>query len=192
MKINQAEFVKSSTSKSNFPEFQYPEFAFIGKSNVGKSSLINYITGRKNLVKTGSRPGVTQLINFFLINKKISFVDLPGYGFAKVPDRIRKRFKPMINEYFENRENLKAVFLLIDARRDTTPYEFELITKLSELKIPICIVMTKADKLSKNKAASSRAKIAKSLEIDKEWIIATSVLKNTGKNEILSIIGELI
>lgn len=188
MKIKTAEFIKSATKNSGYPNYIFPEFAFIGKSNVGKSSLINMITGRKSLVKTGSRPGVTQLINFFLINNNTSIVDLPGYGFAKVPERIRKNFYPMIKEYFSSRENLKAVFVLVDSRRDVTDKEKEIITLLSDNNIPTCIVMTKSDKLSKNQLNKQRFKTAKSLGIEIDWIICSSVLKNTGKKEILEII----
>ncbi|MBN1500879.1 MAG: YihA family ribosome biogenesis GTP-binding protein [Spirochaetes bacterium] len=190
MRIIKADFVKSALKPEQYPKYNHPECAFIGKSNVGKSSLINMITNRKNLVKTGSKPGMTQMINFFLINDKYSFVDLPGYGFAKAPENVRKQFKPMIETYFKNRENLKIVFLLIDCRREVTDIEKNMITLLSSLKIPTAIIMTKTDKLTKNQNAQNTFRIADQLNIEKEWIIHASALKNTGKREIISLINE--
>lgn len=192
MKINNAEFIKSCNDSSKYPVYNYPEFAFMGRSNVGKSSLINYLTNRKSLVKTGSTPGVTQMVNFFLINDKLSFVDLPGYGYAKVPIRVKKAFIPMIKNYFKSRENLRVVFMLIDCRRDPGEQEKKIISLLSELEIPTGIILTKTDKLNRNKLNANKFSIAKSLKIEIDWMIETSTLKKTGKHEILSLINNYI
>ena len=110
MKIKNANFVKSCTKVADLPNYPYPEFAFFGRSNVGKSSLINMLMGRKKLVRTGSKPGVTRTINIFVANEKISIVDLPGYGYSKVPHELKKKFLPMIKNYINKRENLKLAF----------------------------------------------------------------------------------
>lgn len=168
MKIKSASFLKSCTGFSQFPAYDHPEFAFFGRSNVGKSSLLNMILGQKDLVKTGSRPGVTQTINFFIVNDNRSFVDLPGFGYAKLPMTIKKKLMPMIVEYIEKRENLKLAFLLIDIRRIPGVYEKDLIELLAKNKIPVVITLTKCDKLSKNQRHKYISEIQKSLEIEKD------------------------
>ena len=152
MRIKNTIFIKSTTKISQFPTYTYPEIAFMGRSNTGKSSLINMICGRKNLVKTGSKPGVTKMINFFTADERMSIADLPGYGYAKLPGHLKKTFIPMINSYIQNRENLKLAFLLIDIRRIPDHHEIEIIASLTNNKTPVAIALTKSDKLSKNKA----------------------------------------
>jgi GTP-binding protein len=150
MKVVSAEFIKSATEPSQYPEGILPEIAFAGKSNVGKSSLINTITQRKNLARTSSTPGCTQLINFFTVNNQLSFVDLPGYGFAKVPEAVRKNWKPMIEKYLTERNSLRLVILILDIRRDPSAEELAFIHWLRLYNIPFLFVLTKIDKLSKN------------------------------------------
>jgi GTP-binding protein len=190
MNIKKAYFLTSCVKSSQFPAFSYPEFAFFGRSNVGKSSLLNMILGQKGLVKTGARPGVTQTINFFIVNDNRSFADLPGIGYAKLPLSVKKKFMPMIKEYITSRDNLKLAFVLIDARRTPGDYEHDLLNLLIENKIPIAITLTKCDKLSKNELAKSIADISNTLEIDKKSIFITSTKTNTGRKELLSLIDE--
>ena len=190
MKIKSASFLKSCADPSQFPEFNYPEFAFFGRSNVGKSSLLNMILGQKNLVKTGSRPGVTKMINFFIANDNLSFADMPGFGYAKLPMEIKKKFLPMIKEYIDKRENLALAFLLIDIRRVPGDYEREIISLLTNNKISVVITLTKCDKLSNNQRSKSIASIQKALGIDKDSIFLTSAETGEGKKELLGIIGE--
>jgi GTP-binding protein len=190
MKIKNVSFLKSCTNFSQFPEFDYPEFAFFGRSNVGKSSLLNMILGQKNLVKTGSRPGVTKMINFFIANDNISFADMPGIGYAKLPMEIKKKFLPMIKEYIDKRENLKMAFLLIDIRRVPGDYERDIISMLTNNKISVVITLTKCDKLSNNQRSKSIGNIQKALGIDKDSIFLTSAETGEGKKELLKIIGE--
>lgn len=191
MKINSALFLKSCTSPDQFPEFDYPEFAFFGRSNVGKSSLLNMILSKKDLVKTGSRPGVTTMVNFFIVNENKSFVDLPGFGYAKLPAPIRKKFMPLIREYIDKRVNLKAAFLLIDIRRTPGDYEEEILSLLTNKEIPVAITITKADKLSKNQRGKRLKEIEKSLGINSDSIFLTSATTGEGKQNILQIISEL-
>jgi len=153
MKIASAEFIKSAVEPSHYPQGIFPEIAFAGRSNVGKSSLINSITQRKNLARTSSTPGCTQLINFFTVNNQLSFVDLPGYGFAKVPASIRKNWKPMIEKYLTERKTLRLVILIVDIRRDPSAEELAFIQWLHMYNIPFLFVLTKIDKLSRNQRA---------------------------------------
>ncbi|HIP35249.1 MAG TPA: YihA family ribosome biogenesis GTP-binding protein, partial [Crocinitomix sp.] len=151
MKINTAEFVISNTDIKKCPDPILPEYAFIGRSNVGKSSLINMLTNHKKLAKISSKPGKTQLINHFLINKNWYLVDLPGYGYAKVPKSQRNKFQKMINDYILFRKNLMNVFVLIDSRISAQKIDLEFMEWLGLSGIPFSIVFTKADKLTTSK-----------------------------------------
>ncbi len=190
MNIKKAYYLTSCVKSSQYPSFSHPEFAFFGRSNVGKSSLLNMLLGQKGLVKTGARPGVTQTINFFIVNDNRSFADLPGIGYAKLPISLKKKFMPMIKEYINSRENLKLAFVLVDARRTPGDYEHDLISLLIDKKIPVAITLTKCDKLSKNELAKSINEISNTLEIGKESIFITSAKTNTGRKELLSLIDD--
>ena len=191
MIIKNADFIKSAVKPSHFTEPEFPEIAFAGRSNVGKSSLINTLVNRKNLVKTSSRPGCTQLINFFIINQNLSFVDLPGYGYAKVSKKIRAQWGPMIQRYLNVRKNLTGVILLIDIRREPGKEEFELLQWLASRNIPSLTVLTKADKLSRQKQQKRLAVISKILGRQREDIILFSAKSRQGKETILSEIESL-
>ncbi|MBF0199970.1 MAG: YihA family ribosome biogenesis GTP-binding protein [Desulfamplus sp.] len=186
MIIKQAEFIKSAVKPSQFPEPQLPEVAFAGRSNVGKSSLINTLVNRKNLVKTSSRPGCTQLINFFNINSSAFFVDLPGYGYAKVSKKIRAQWGPMVERYLDVRPNLLGVLLLIDIRREPRQEEFDLLGRLQIRGIPALIVLTKADKLSKTKQQTQLIQTAKTLNCKKDDVILFSATSRQGREIILN------
>jgi GTP-binding protein len=159
LKITSATFVKSATSPEHYPRDGRPEIAFMGRSNVGKSSLINSLLGVRGLARTSSTPGRTQLINFFSINDSFSFVDLPGYGYARVPRDIKKLWGPMVEKYLATRPNLVLSILITDSRHE--PTELDLLMKgwLETREKPFIIVATKADKLSSNqlRASLSRA-----------------------------------
>jgi GTP-binding protein len=150
MIIHSAKFVTSATKPSQYPPAELPEIAFAGRSNVGKSSLINTLVNRKRLVRTSRTPGRTQLINFFSINDRFMLVDLPGYGYAKVPDRVRKKWRPMIEAYLTRREVLKGVILLLDTRRIPDERERLFVAWLNRHGQPVIPVLTKSDKLSKS------------------------------------------
>ena len=150
MQIKSAEFVVSNQDVAKCPNTNIPEYAFIGRSNVGKSSLINMLTERKNLAKTSGRPGKTQLINHFLINKNWHLVDLPGYGYARVSKSTKKVFQKYITAYFKERKQLVSAFVLVDIRHQPQPIDLEFMQWLGENQIPFSIIFTKADKLKPN------------------------------------------
>ena len=150
MKIISAEFLTGAVSCKQYPESTCPELAFVGRSNVGKSSLINSLLNRKKLVKTSQTPGKTQEINFFKINNDFIFADLPGYGFAKVPQSVQRRWRKMIENYLLRRDTLLAVIFIIDLRRDPSPLDLDLQRWLEACGVEYFLVGTKVDKLSKS------------------------------------------
>jgi GTP-binding protein len=194
MKIKTAEFVISNTSYKLCPTPRIAEYAFIGRSNVGKSSLINALANNKSLAKISARPGKTQLINHFLINKAWYLVDLPGYGFAKISKKKRAEFQVMISEYLINRTNLMCLFVLIDSRHSPQAIDQEFLQWLAESKIPFVMVFTKVDKLGKS-VLTKNVKTYK-LEMEKLWeelpeIFITSSEKKTGLSKIGKYIEHL-
>ena len=195
MKINTAEFIISNSDVSKCPKDFLPEYAFIGRSNVGKSSLINMLTNNKNLAKTSSKPGKTQLINHFLINKNWFLVDLPGYGYAKVSKKTKNVFQQFITDYFEKREQLACAFVLIDIRHEAQKIDIEFMSYMGESEIPFCIIFTKADKISKTKIDSHIAAYKKQMFAN-NWAemppyFVTSSSEGTGKDEVLNYIDEV-
>lgn len=189
--IKQARFVISNTDVTKCPAPDRPEYAFIGRSNVGKSSLINMLTGQKNLAKVSEKPGKTQLINHFLINESWYLVDLPGYGYAKTSLTVKEKFQKLISRYILNRENLYCLFVLIDIRHEAQRIDVEFITWLGENEVPFAIIFTKADKLGKVTIAKNIG--AYSLELKKIYeelptLFISSSLDGTGQEEIISFI----
>ena len=192
MIIKSAQFVKSAVTPSQYPPADLPEIAFTGRSNVGKSSLINTLVNRKHLVKTSSTPGRTQLINFFIINKVFSFVDLPGFGYAKVPAAVRKSWGPMIETYLSTRKTLKGVVLIMDIRRIPGMQELNFIEWLRYYHIPGILVLTKSDKLSKNKQRTQRKAIVDALGVPKEETILFSAKSRMGKDDVWDAVERLL
>ncbi|MCG8309203.1 MAG: ribosome biogenesis GTP-binding protein YihA/YsxC [Cytophagales bacterium] len=195
MKIKQSKFVKSSSDVEQCPPPTKAEFAFIGRSNVGKSSLINMLTGRKNLAKTSSKPGKTQLINHFEINESWYLVDLPVYGWSKVSKQKKAEWGVMIEEYLLNRPNLACLFVLIDSRLEPQSIDYEFIAWLGEKGIPFAMVFTKTDKQSKGKFQSTKARHIR--ELNNTWeeipiMFASSSISQAGRSEILSFAEEII
>lgn len=183
--IRSAEFVTAAVRPDQYPRDDLPEVAFAGRSNVGKSSLINCLIQRKKLVRTSRTPGQTQTINFFRINNAFCFVDLPGYGFAKVPENIRAKWRPMVETYLTGRENLRGMVLIMDARHSPTPDDLKLWQWLKNRHIPAIPVLTKADKLSRTKWSSQRKLAATSLGILENSIITFSSVTKEGRAELL-------
>lgn len=192
MIIKSAEFVKSAVKPSQYPSTELPEIAFAGRSNVGKSSLINTLINRKRLVKTSSTPGRTQLINFFIINKAFLFVDLPGYGYAKVPASVKKSWGPMVETYLSTRKTLKGVVLIMDIRRKPGLQELNFIEWLDYYSISRILILTKIDKLSKTKQIKQRLLIEKDLGEDKSDLILFSAKSRRGKDAVWDEVDRLI
>jgi GTP-binding protein len=195
MEIKKAEFVSSVADVRKCPPSDKPEFAFIGRSNVGKSSLLNMLTNRKNLAKTSNKPGKTQTINHFIINDRWYLVDLPGYGYASVSKEKRAGFGKIIENYALKRENLNCLFILVDARLEPQKIDLEFIQWTGEKEIPLCLVFTKADKLTKNQLKSNISAYKRTLE--KSWdelpaLLITSSTNKTGKDELLSFIEKAL
>lgn len=203
MNIKSAEFITSAVKPAQYPPPDRPEIAFAGRSNVGKSSLMNMLLGRKNLVKTSSTPGRTQTINFFSVNDRFYFVDLPGYGYAKVPKAVRKSWGPMVETYLKTRRSaeesalaaergLCAVVVILDIRRLPNQGDHDLVAWLKHYKIPTLIVLTKADKLKRNQQARQRSAIARELSTDPSALILVSGTTGLGRQESWKAIEEVM
>ena len=183
MRIKKTDFIKSAVVINDYPESTEIEFAFIGRSNVGKSSLINSLTNRRNLARTSKTPGRTQLINFFDVNEDFYFVDLPGYGFAKVPEAVKKNWGKLISDYL-NSDREKIVFLLLDIRRVPSGDDIEMLKWLEHYDINYYIIFTKTDKLSNNQKFKQLKEIKRKLEFNNNDVFFYSALKNTGGEEL--------
>ena len=184
MQIKSSQFITSAVRPSQYPEPSFPEVAFAGRSNVGKSSLLNVLVNRKSLVKTSKIPGRTQLINFFLVNQAISLVDLPGYGYAKVPAAVKRTWGPMIETYLSERKTLNSVVLIMDIRRLPKEYEFNFIDWLTAQRLPCIPILTKTDKLSKTRQRKQRFVIAKLLDMTPGQLILFSAKNRSGLSDV--------
>ncbi|MGA1861274.1 ribosome biogenesis GTP-binding protein YihA/YsxC [Deferribacter thermophilus] len=186
-----AEYIKSAVFEKDYPDTNLPEIAFVGRSNVGKSSMINTLVNRKNLVKVSQKPGKTRTINFFNINDEIIFVDLPGYGYAKVSKKEREQWKVMIETYLLKRAQLKGVVLIVDIRIGPTGDDKLMYDWLQAYGVPTVVVFTKCDKLSNNKIQAQLSKIKKgSEEFLNNYVLFSSITRR-GKDELWQIIKEL-
>ena len=192
MIIANAEFIKSSTSFKDCPVEPYPEYAFLGRSNVGKSSLINMLVGRKNLAKTSGTPGKTRLINHFLINSSWYLCDLPGYGFAKVSKSIREKWDKTIKDFMTRRSNLVCSFVLLDIRHEPLKNDLAFLAWIGSNALPLALVFTKADKLSKPRLDKNLSRYRKVLS--EQWdplplMFVTSSATGQGRDDILKQIS---
>jgi len=192
MIIKSATFMRGAVKPHHYPPPELPEIAFSGRSNVGKSSLINTLVNRKRLVKTSSTPGRTQEINFFNINDTLVFVDLPGYGYAKVPKTLRRSWGPMIETYLVSRQVLAGIVLILDIRRKPGLEEMNFIDWLDQHRIPRILALTKADKLSKTRQMKQRKAISDELRVDPADLILFSAKSRLGVAAMWTAIGKLI
>ncbi len=196
MKINthNAEIMLSAVSKAQYPQDTMPEIALAGRSNVGKSSFINTLLGRKNLARTSSKPGKTQQLNFYNIDDKLRFVDVPGYGYAKVSKTERAKWGKMIEEYLTNRENLRAVVSLVDMRHEPSAEDVQMYEFLKYYEIPVILVATKADKIPRGKWNKHESIIKKKLDFDKQdhFIVFSSETRQGYEQAWNAILAEII
>lgn len=195
MKISSVEFVTSAVRRSQYPTDKKNEFLLVGRSNVGKSSFINTLINRKNFARTSSIPGKTQTLNFYLINEEFYLVDVPGYGFAKVSKVLKNKFGLIIEDYLKERDNLKMVFMLVDFRHKPTNDDVLMYDYLKYYQIPVTIIATKSDKVSKNNYEKNKKVIRETLKmIEEDDLILFSMVNKDGKQEvhdkILSYINE--
>ena len=170
MKIETAVFKQSARSLDDCPTSTLPEFAFVGRSNVGKSSFINMLTGKQQLAKTSSVPGKTKLINYFTINQQWHLVDLPGYGFAKVPPKVKQEWNKQLERYLQLRQSLKGLILLMDIRYPLKDYDRQMIEWAVKSEMPVHILLTKSDKLKRGPAKSTLFAVQKELQKHERWI----------------------
>lgn len=193
MIVTTAKFLKSTIRSQDYPKDRRPEFAFLGRSNVGKSSLMNALLGKKGLAKTSSTPGKTQTINFFDINGRFYFVDLPGYGFAKAPLKVKAQWGRVVNAYIEHREPLRLVVMLLDSRHAPSAQDHELLEFLDLVEVPTLLVATKIDKLKRSERGRNLKRIRESLALSEEALILPfSAVKGEGKKELWSVIEEIL
>lgn len=194
MEFQTARFITSAPSLDDCPEESLPEFCFAGRSNVGKSSLINKLTNKKKLAKTSNTPGKTQQMNYYEIDSTSFLVDLPGFGFAKVPKKERERWGRDIHEYLSKRGTIKLILHLVDSRHEPTPLDEDFFYWMASNEKPFAVILTKGDKLSTNKLASSKQRvinILKEMNIDVP-VVATSVENDKGIEELQKLIREFI
>ncbi|MCH7923317.1 MAG: YihA family ribosome biogenesis GTP-binding protein [Nitrospinae bacterium] len=184
MRVTLAEFVTSAARPSQVPPPSLPEVAFAGRSNVGKSSLINTLVMRKRLVKTSSTPGKTRMLNFFVVNGRYGFVDLPGYGYARATKGERARWGSLVEDYLKKRPTLRAVVLIMDLRHEPFPTDHQMVEWLGHQKLPAILVATKADKLGRSRRMEQRKRMAEALEVEPDRIVLFSAKSRLGRPEL--------
>ncbi len=193
MVITKAEFITSAVNNVGLPQHNLVEMMFCGRSNVGKSSFINLLTNRKNLAKTSANPGKTQTLNVYLINDKFYFIDVPGYGYAKVSKSLKETFGKMIEEYITTRKNLKHVFLLVDFRHKPTEDDVLMYEYLKYYNLPVTIIATKSDKVKNSERTKNKELIKSTLKLQgDDKLIITSALKREGLGLVLTKIDEIL
>lgn len=193
MKINEIELIISAVRESQYPTDIKPEFLLVGRSNVGKSTFINAIINRKNYARTSATPGKTETLNFYKINDEFYLVDAPGYGFAKVRNSLKKKFGLIIENYLKSRDNLQMVFLLIDFRHKPTEDDILMYNYLKYYNIPVTIICTKVDKVSKNSIEKNKNIITKELNIkDNDNLILFSGVTKLGKDSVYEEIAKYL
>lgn len=193
MKITSANFVVSAMRRSQYPTDGLPEFMLVGRSNVGKSSFINTITNNKKMARVSNTPGKTRHLYFYLLNDSFYFVDVPGYGYASVSKKEQRKFGLMIEEYLEKRPNLVRTYMLVDLRHKPSDDDVLMYKYLKYYKLPVTIVATKLDKISKNKREKAASLVLKTLELEKgDTFVMLSNITKEGKDKILNEIEDLV
>jgi GTP-binding protein len=182
--IKSVEFHRAAYNAGDFPRDQRPQFAMVGRSNVGKSSLINAVLNRKSIARVSQTPGKTQAVQFYLINERFYLVDLPGYGYAKVPQSVKRTWGELVQSYLESSDALRLIFLLLDARRLPSDHDLQIRDWASGHGHDQRVLLTKSDKLSNNELAKSRSAAARELAIDPQMLIAVSAVSRKGIEEV--------
>ncbi len=192
MEVHNVEITTSAVKPSQYPQTDIPEIAFVGRSNVGKSSLTNSLINRRSFARTSSQPGKTQTLNFYKVEEQVFFVDVPGYGYAKVSKKMREEFGQMIGTYLTERPQLKGVISLVDARHEPSEEDIAMYNWLTYYNIPVLVVATKADKIARGKWNKAESVIKKALEFDRETSAFQmfSAVTKSGKDEVWAWIEE--
>ena len=185
-------FLTSVYKTEQLPAPEFPEIAFAGRSNVGKSSLLNRLVKRKNLVKTSSKPGKTQSLNFFLLDNSIYLVDLPGYGYARVSKKMQAAWHDLITAYLENRENLKCVVVIVDLRHELKIADLQLVDWLRNIGVPFLLVYTKADKLSANQRSKNAVLLDAGFGVSKPARVIFSAKTGMGRDNLLQVLDSFL
>ncbi len=192
MKINTATFVTSLAGNQDFPGCGLTQIAIAGKSNVGKSTLINSLTNHKKLAKTSQQPGMTRLINVYLINDQFHLVDLPGYGYAKVPKDMKEDWGKLMNDYLMKSEPLVHILHLVDIRHEPGKLDRQMASFIQQVDLPRTVIATKADKLSRSQQMKALSTIGKALDLDTADIIAYSSTSKQGKEDLLLRLSQIL
>lgn len=192
MHLKSAEYVHSASKPSQFLKRPIPHFVFAGRSNVGKSSLLNTLLKRKQLAHTSKKPGKTRLINYFLINDRFYFVDLPGYGFAQVSMQEQKQWGQLIEQYLKGTTFIACVFVLMDIRHEPSAQDRQMIEWLNHFQLPYILILTKADKLSKSQSIRQRTQFARTFELEADSVMVTSAAKSSGTGDLASVIEKIL
>lgn len=192
MQYHDAKLLKTAAKEEQWPDSNLPEIVFAGRSNAGKSTLINALVNRKNLAYSGKTPGKTRLLNFFIVDNRVVFTDAPGYGYATSDAKSAIAFGKLIEPYFNKRENLKGMILVLDARREPSEDDIAMIEYGRETHLHIIVVCTKADKLSRGKYFSNAQKIANTLKLPVKSLIPVDSLKKTGIDDVWDAIDTMI
>lgn len=191
-----AKFIKTALKPKDYPRLiggkgqEMPEIAVAGRSNVGKSTLLNHLFQRKGLVKTSSKPGKTQALNYFTVDDELALVDLPGYGYANVPQSVRRKWGPMVQTYLNERELLNIVLFLFDIRRMPNADDFQMMEWLLQSEKAVILVITKVDKVSKNQRKAQTQKILEAFNVENLYHVHYSATKNVGRKELISMIND--
>lgn len=186
--MTEVKFLKSAKSIKEIPPPDLPEVVLVGRSNVGKSSLINALAHRKNLAKTSKTPGKTRTINFYRFGGEFCLVDLPGYGYARVSQRMRGEWRPLIEGFFGKRDEMALVILVVDLRHEPTALDRQMATWLRHFHFPFCVTATKADKVSRGKRDKHKKIVAETLQVNREEVLLFSSVSGEGKNELFNLI----
>lgn len=189
--FRKTKFATSAVTRKQYPVTNWPEVALVGRSNVGKSSLLNMLCEQKNLARVSKTPGRTQLINFFSVEEKAYIVDLPGYGYAAVPENVQSQWDNMMHDYLANREQLLGLLLLLDIRRTPSEHDMMMFNWCMERELPVLIILTKTDKVTRNEAFNQLHKLAKVFNTKPEFFVSTSVLKKKGIRELKDSLNAL-
>ena len=189
LRFEKVQFLQSAPRLADYPDLDLPEVAVAGRSNVGKSSLLNSLFNRRQMARVSRTPGRTQLLNFFLVDERLVLVDLPGYGFAQVPEAIRRRWRPMVETYLTHRPNLVACLILLDIRRDPSPEDLDLLDWCHQLDLPPVPLLTKSDKLSAQKGRNRCQQIARALEVPHEALLVTSATTHKGRERLRQLLN---